>query len=364
MCEKIKCFLCGRDAKIANPVSSRMIQITCPTCGNISYTFEFYNSYCHPPDYQLELFDKNGQRFNPKENEKAKTALRYYHKKSLLNGKVTEPLMTNNVQEIVNLYPIPANMSEKIDLVLDYIYEKTVTLFEKIEINAKNDYPLFFCNNEDELSNIFRSLSEEKLIEVTPLSILDVVDSNIPSYTHIVNLTYKGIKQLEDKQRHRINSKQCFVAMWFNDKEENGKPNMQKVYSEYIQPAIEETDAKFTSKKIDDVDHLNDINDQIITEIRRSRFVVVDLTGYRGGVYFEAGFAFGLGIPVIYTCNMDWLNSKFDEDGNLLREGVHFDLNHRNILFWTDNQEDPDYDKYNFEQFKKNLTARINAIIV
>jgi nucleoside 2-deoxyribosyltransferase len=92
--------------------------------------------------------------------------------------------------------------------------------------------------------------------------------------------------------------------------------------------------------------------------------MIVDLTGYRGGVYFEAGFGFGLGIPVIYTCHKDWLTSKSDENGNLVREGVHFDLNHRNILFWTDNTEDPEYARYNLEKFKDNLIARINAVVV
>ncbi len=37
------------------------------------------------------------------------------------------------------------------------------------------------------------------------------------------------------------------------------------------------------------------------------RFMIADFTGHRGGVYFEAGFAHGLGIPVIWTCREDQL---------------------------------------------------------
>ena len=33
-----------------------------------------------------------------------------------------------------------------------------------------------------------------------------------------------------------------------------------------------------------------------MAEIRRSRFVVADYTGQVNGVYFEAGFALGLGL--------------------------------------------------------------------
>lgn len=42
-------------------------------------------------------------------------------------------------------------------------------------------------------------------------------------------------------------------------------------------------------------EHSNKIDDEIIGEIRRSAFIVADFTGHRGGVYFEAGFAMGLG---------------------------------------------------------------------
>lgn len=49
------------------------------------------------------------------------------------------------------------------------------------------------------------------------------------------------------------------------------------------------------------------IDDEIIAEIRRSRFVVADFThdkekGVRGSVFYEAGFASGLGLEVIYSC--------------------------------------------------------------
>jgi hypothetical protein len=52
--------------------------------------------------------------------------------------------------------------------------------------------------------------------------------------------------------------------------------------------------------------HLNKVDDVIVAEIRRSRFLVADFTcepgKVRGGVYFEAGFARGLNIPIIWTC--------------------------------------------------------------
>ena len=154
----------------------------------------------------------------------------------------------------------------------------------------------------------------------------------------------KGYDRLQQLQQIRQDSTTCFVAMWFNPAE------MDNVYKHAIKLAIEykeegKVNSRFKAVKINDVEHINDINDEIIATIRRSRFMVCDLTGYRGGVYFEAGFAHGLGIPVIYTCRDDWchedklrddqdkeIETLKDRTGRAIRvrkEGVHFDLAHR-----------------------------------
>lgn len=41
--------------------------------------------------------------------------------------------------------------------------------------------------------------------------------------------------------------------------------------------------------------------DKALAEIRESRFLVVDLTKNRPSVFFEAGFAHGLGIEIIFV---------------------------------------------------------------
>ena len=62
-----------------------------------------------------------------------------------------------------------------------------------------------------------------------------------------------------------------------------------------IMPGIE--DAGYKPYLVDEDEHIDKIDDKIIAEIRRSRFIVADFThgekGARGGVYFEAGFALG-----------------------------------------------------------------------
>ncbi len=74
--------------------------------------------------------------------------------------------------------------------------------------------------------------------------------------------------------------------------------------------------------RIDLVHHNEKICDKIMAEIRSSQFLVADVTGQRQGVYFEAGFAMGLGRSVIWTCREDQL------------EEVHFDTRQYSHIVW------------------------------
>ena len=130
-------------------------------------------------------------------------------------------------------------------------------------------------------------------------------------------ITVPGYQHVAEESTKRELS-QCFVAMWFDD-------SMNQAYEEGIKKAVEECGYK--PLRIDQKQHLNKIDDEIIAEIRRSRFVVADFThdaekGVRGGVYFEAGFAYGLGLPVLYTCRED------------LKEKLHFDTRQYPHILW------------------------------
>lgn len=111
----------------------------------------------------------------------------------------------------------------------------------------------------------------------------------------------------------------AFVAMWFD-------PVMASIYDDAIAPAIEATG--HVPVRIDRQEHNNKIDDEIIAEIRRSKFVVADFScgadGARGGVYYEAGFAAGLGKPVIHCAR--------ERD----MERVHFDTRQINHIAWID----------------------------
>jgi hypothetical protein len=179
------------------------------------------------------------------------------------------------------------------------------------------------CLDESkEVAALARFLSEEGLVN------LDDVNSK-------ARITLKGWRRLEDIRLRIVPSVQGFVAMWFNS-------SMEPAYREGFEPAIH--DSGYSPLRIDRKEHINKVDDEIIAEIRRSRFVVADFTSERdkprGGVYFEAGFAMGLNIPVFWTCRSDLIDQ------------VHFDTRQFNHITW----DDP-------ASLKKSLRNRIEAVL-
>jgi nucleoside 2-deoxyribosyltransferase len=161
-------------------------------------------------------------------------------------------------------------------------------------------------------------------------------------------LTSKGWKRVADLAKVETGVS-CFVAMWFSDE-------MFKIYDDAIAPAIR--DAKYEPMLINRKQHNNKVDDEIVSEIRRAKFIVADFTTKfhelrdntgkmiskiapaRGGVYFEAGFALGLGKPVIWCARKDIVDA-----GEL-----HFDTRQFAHIVWTD-----------AEDLRKQLKDRITA---
>lgn len=169
----------------------------------------------------------------------------------------------------------------------------------------------------DEVSYLVSYLEEEGWVRETRKRSRDGI---IPSSSHY-RVTVSGHVRIANEATV-ADSSQAFVAMWFDD-------SLSSVYDEGIAPAIQ--DCGFEAKRIDRDPRVDKIDDAIIAEIRRSRFLVADFThgdeGARGGVYYEAGFAHGLGIPVIFTCRGDMIDQ------------IHFDTRQYAHIVWNSPSE-------------------------
>ena len=254
-----------------------------------------------------------------------------------IQGTVAPKVTPELIEDAKNKPPLPAH--ERAERLLRYFANKTDKVGSSLDITnfwSGSDNPMYWgalaWSESTEKSEVRFLVKYLKEIGWTS-SEDDLKDSN---WVNTITVSVEGYSHIADLASKR-DSAQCFVAMWF------GK-DVDVLYHQGIKPAIEA--AGYTAIRIDEKPHANKIDDEIIAEIRRSRFLVADFThgkdGARGGVYYEAGFALGLNRPVIFSCREDM----FDK--------LHFDTRQYNHISWKNE---------NLDEFRKNLTNRIEALI-
>lgn len=256
-----------------------------------------------------------------------------------LNDRQNEPELTDDDSVVVKYFEdyenTPISHVDKPDELLRIIAKKTQDIgpFEYVMLKRRDLY-ILKIKDEKEAVKWLNDLWEKKLISYyKPKRTLD--DSVHPSHDQLFfssfSLTPKGWHKINELFSD-LNSKQAFIAMDFKN-EERGK----------IQQAIQEACKKtgWDAFTIDQKEYQNNITDQIIAEIKKSKFVVAEFTSNNSGVYYEAGFASGRNIPVIYVV----------KEGDDLKN-LHFDTKHINHIVWKD-----------YSDLTTRLINRIEAVI-
>lgn len=149
-------------------------------------------------------------------------------------------------------------------------------------------------------------------------------------------LTFDGWEYYETLLKGRANYRKAFMAMKFGD------TVLNEILESVFKPSVKQ--AGFELFKLDDEPRAGLIDDRLRVEIQSSDFLIADLTHDNLGAYWEAGYAEGLGKPVIYTCEKE----KFD------LHKPHFDTNHHLTVIW---------DKSSPEQAGELLKATIRATL-
>ena len=168
-------------------------------------------------------------------------------------------------------------------------------------------------------------------------------------------LTPEGWRFAETIRRTPHEGDQAFVAMWFHSR-------MNDTFEHGIALALRATG--YNPYRVDRAASQNKIDDDIIANIRKSRLVVADLTGVRPNVFYEAGFAHGLGVPLVLTCNSQWsgqytraepdqaTNAELITEGWFKQVETHaLDIRNYPLLGWSDP-----------EDLRKALYKRIHAL--
>jgi hypothetical protein len=155
--------------------------------------------------------------------------------------------------------------------------------------------------------------------------------------TIVCQITANGWRRVEEIKRAHVSSQFAFFARKFENHD------LDIVFYQCLVPSVKETGFELRT-----VTQKGGLIDAIMEdEIRRCRFLIADLSDKNAGAYWEAGFAEGLGKPVIYICEAT------DSDGRP-RE-THFDTSHRHTVKW---------DKTQMEKTARELKAVIRNTLL
>ncbi len=150
-------------------------------------------------------------------------------------------------------------------------------------------------------------------------------------------LTFAGWKRHKELKRGTTYTRRAFMAMPYKDK------RLDKVFLSFRE-AIDKTG--FQLYRLDDEPKAGLIDNRLRVALRRCRFVVAELTNGNEGVYWESGFAEGLGKPVIYTCEESYFEQK----------RTHFDTSHLHTVKWRKDDLDDAC-----EELKETIRATLPA---
>jgi nucleoside 2-deoxyribosyltransferase len=207
-------------------------------------------------------------------------------------------------------------------ILLQNIERKTEYPGKGVLIVPDYDTPLAWASTREEFVYYMESLIGRGLLKVIDsggvAKINDLIFSAI--------ITADGWDYLEKQERHIEERTQAFVAMSFSE-------DLKSFWEGPISNAIKR--AGYKPCRVDAGPHSDRIDVKIIAEIKNSRFLIADFTEHKQGVYFEAGYALGLGLPVIWCVRKDHL------------EKAHFDTRQYNHIVW-ETKEELENQLYNF----------------
>ncbi len=290
------CEVCSKEQAATLPSNFDGIHQKCPRCG------------------EFKLSGTAGsviRRFSPE-------------KRALVSGWVRDqnnsgaiPMITTHVLDTVLQRSAPP-ISERATALLREAVRGQTGLGARFNINDSRFLAASYSSEKNDVIFLGRMLEEQGFMAFRALG----------GECEILPRGYMALEELRGKQ---ASSEYGFIAMWFDE-------SMNSAFEDGLQRGV--LGAGYNPLRIDRVEHINRIDDEIIRQINRSRFVVADFTGHRGGVYFEAGYALGKDIPVFWSCR----KSDMDE--------LHFDIRQFNCIDW----ETP-------ADLSSRLSVRIEAVL-
>lgn len=312
-----KCPICQYSKADIRQIPSWGYEIHCPRCGPYQlYLERSLESFAE--DLKHKFIGLTGRKLY-----EISAFIRERHEK----GQEKPGFNPEKLYGVSKNLPI-FNLKEKQRYFLLSIEKRFNNYADSIKLVLETDYPLAWAENEKEFEYILNVIQDRNLIRWSRQA------QHPNPVESVISLTHYGWDYLdENRSKNRSEFKNVFVAMSF-------KSEFDPLWEKSIKPAI--TEIGLNPIRIDKIqlDHDERIDDAILNKIAESRLLVAEFTGVSPGVYFEAGFALGKGIPFI-------LSVSDKEIGN-----VHFDTRQFPHIVWE-----------NSEDLKKKLIERIQFLV-
>jgi len=235
--------------------------------------------------------------------------LSIYTRECTEKGTPCEPIISyewDKLERLAETYAYTP-IASKPDRLLRLLEKRTAFPGQKMPLDPELEYPAVHAINSGEFGFYLQALQQDGLLEYETTAVPGQSTAAL-----LATITLRGWQRLASSG---VRSRTAFVAMRFD-------VSLNSAFLEGIEPAVRE--AGYEPVRVDRIHHNDQISDRIVVEIRRSRFLIADVTDQRQGVYFEAGFAMALGLPVIWSCREDDLKN------------VHFDTRQYNHIVWKE----------------------------
>jgi len=317
----IKCPVCqnAHGGKIEQPHQGNVYCLECTVCGRYKLSFE---------GYEDELGPESG-------HSREWTRIRRAALSHALRTRKEFPLDTERLPVLDNMGLEEFRRSEKglpvklqqADNIIRYIGDHERKTGMELENPPIEFYAIIGAPGPNSACRLAIELAARGLLKLTDASTFDG-----PEFLK-TSLTLDGWERWEKGRAGKIDSKTGFMAMQF------GESALEQFLKDVIRPAVEAIPG-YALSRVDDRPKAGIIDVILRQAIRESAFVIADLSHANNGAYWEAGYADGLGKPVIYICE----KSKWAENR------THFDTNHCTTII---------YEKENSDEFTMQLIATI-----
>lgn len=201
---------------------------------------------------------------------------------------------------------------EQADKLICWIGNNAKSAEELLHVVPANIAPVIGAVNAQGVEYIAVQLKKMGTIVYVPKHDKPIEQDETSSF----GLTFSGWDRYEELRHSSSSGRTAFMAMQYGDAKHD------QIYQNYFKPAVFETG--FELFRLDEKLAAGLIDNQMRVEIRNARLILADLTNDNNGAYWEAGYAEGLGKPVIYLCEAQQFN-KFK---------THFDTNHYTTVVW------------------------------